>query len=124
MHPRILKTEVLDFLSSCDSLIIFHRDCELYKYGISLNKTHDYMLSGRPVIYISTMGQTIIGKSGGGVDIDSSQDIKNIAKQVADFLKNSQKELEIMGQLGQAYVKKRNDYRILAKRFLDFINKL
>lgn len=122
-YDRINKEHVVGFLKACDLLIYSMKDTPLYKYPISLNKVHEYMLAAKPIIQIAGIKDTVVAKSGAGFEIDCNIGLERIAAEIRDICSKSADELEAIGIAGESYVKRYHDYAILAHKFLDFINK-
>lgn len=118
--PAVPKTEVPSLLRFADFLYIGLKKNPLYKYGISLNKIYDYMMSGKPVISAIEAANCEITEFNAGINTNPD-DPKAILDTLAAMLNMPESKLEKMGESGKNAVLKNYDYEILAKRFLEFI---
>ena len=117
--PPINKKAIPTALSKADALYI-GADAPLYRFGVSINKVYDYMMSGKPIIYGVASKNNEVKDANAGVFFD----FKNIdsLKKAIDKLKNmSEKERKQLGSNGQKWVKANCDYKILAEKFLSLM---
>lgn len=117
----IQKKQVQSFLRKSFINIITWNDSELYKYGISPNKIFDYMYAGRPILQSVIAGNDIPKESGCGITCKTTPE--EIASTLTKMLVLPETELDMMGKNGFEYVKKHYSYEVLAKQFIDAIEK-
>ncbi len=121
IYDPIPKKQVQTFLKQCYINAIIWNDSELYKYGISPNKIFDYMYAGKPVLQAVNAGNDIPHDSGCGITCDTTPE--EIAKTLQKLVAMPQDKLDIMGKNGHDYVMKHHTYEVLAKQFLEAIEK-
>jgi len=81
----------IPYILSKSNLNYIHIDKkDIYKYGISANKTFEYLASGKPIIIDNWVGYDYISKNGCGVMCDG--DLTNIANTIIKFYKMNKKE--------------------------------
>lgn len=121
IYNPIPKAQVQSFLKLTTIIIITWNDSDLYKYGISPNKIFDYMYSGKPVLQAVKAGNDIPKDSGCGITCDTTP--KAIAETLKKMINMQQSELDLMGRNGYEYVLKNHTYEVLAKKFVDAIER-
>jgi len=118
--PRISKPQIPDLLSRFDILYAGGFSSFLHGYGTSLNKTADYMLAERPIIFAIDEPNSLVEKVGCGIQIPA-ENVNELAKTI-DLLSKLPLEKRIeMGKKGRDYALKQLNYTTLAKKFLDAI---
>ena len=123
-YDSIAKESVPDLLSKFDCLLITWKNLwELYKFGISPNKIMDYMMAGKPVIQAVNAGNDAVKDSGCGITVPA-EDSEALAKAIIKMMNTSIEERYLMGQKGREYVIKNHDYKVLAQKYLEVMEKL
>ncbi len=123
MLESIPKREIPALLEMFDFLYIGLQRQALFRFGISPNKLIDYMMAGKPVIQAIDAGNNIVKEARCGIDIEP-ENPKAIADAVKKLRQLPQDELERMGENGREYVLQHHDYKVLAKRFVEIMEKL
>lgn len=121
--PRITPEKVPAFLNECDVLYLSTHDSEVWDYGQSMNKVVEYMYAAKPIIASYSGYPSMIDESDSGVFVPASN--KEMLK--AEFLKVSKmgaSELELIGKNGRDWIIKHRDYGVLAKEYLDRLERL
>ncbi len=109
------RRELFKVMGEADAFVLSLRDLPLYKYGISLNKLCDYMISGRPIIFAGRPAYNPVLEANCGLVIPPEnpgalvQAIKKLKEMRAE-------ERVLMGENGQRYVQEHHDVRVLAER--------
>lgn len=114
---KITKSQVQAFLKQMDALYVGAKKKEIYKYGVSLNKFFDYLLSKKPIISAIESKGNPIEKSKSGFCI-SAENEDLIAKALIKVKLKNKSELKKLGDIGFQYLKKHHDYKYLASQFL------
>ena len=120
--PPIPKKQVPNALKEADALFIGAAPCSLYRFGISMNKLYDYMMSGRPVLYGVIASNNEVEEAGCGLSFDSSKP-EEIVRAIEGMMEMPEGDRRRMGTSGKNWVIQNCDYRKLAGRFLDFVKK-
>ena len=121
--PKIEKVHLNYALSKCDLLYLSTFPSKVWKYGQSLNKIIDYMLSSRPILasytgYLSMINESECGK------IVPSGDLTSLRKEIIRFSKMSSIELDKMGRNGKDWILANQDYKTLANKYYSFIKSI
>ena len=120
--PPIEKTCVPTALKQADVLFVSAFNSPLYKFGISMNKIYDYMMSSRPILYgINTRNNDVL-ESKCGLYFTPG-DVDSLISAIDEMKCKSNEERNIMGQNGKDWVLKNCEYSVLAKTFLDIIER-
>ncbi|MHA7124985.1 glycosyltransferase family 4 protein [Janibacter indicus] len=95
------KDEIPDLLAAADIGVHVLADVELFRSAVSPNKVFDYMASGLPTLTnCPGLVSNLITDTGSGIATDPDQ----IARALDQFAQCDSKELERMGQAGQAWI--------------------
>lgn len=117
MDP-ISKKKIPSLLSMSDALYVGAERCNLYKYGVSMNKVYDYMMAAKPIIYGVEAANNDIDdfKCGITIEPENPKEIYNAIKRLMDMNSDERKE---MGERGSKAVMENYNYEVLADRFLE-----
>lgn len=120
---RIPKNQVLSFLKKCDLLYFSSKDLKLYNYGISANKTFDYMYAQKPILLSApTQNNAIeLAKCGRVIKPNDSNLIMN---EILKFHEMPLKDRDLMGIKGKEYLMKHFTYDKLADKYIGIFNTL
>lgn len=113
---RIPKNQVLSFLYKCDLLYFSSKKIDLYKYGISANKTFDYMYSEKPIILSASTYNNVIEFANCGF-IVPPEDINAIVEKVRELNNINVNEIIEMGKRGKKYLLDNFTYQKLANDY-------
>ncbi len=118
----VSKKEIPAVLSLADSLYIGWKKNPLYKYGISPNKLFDYMMSGKPIIHSVAAPNDWVkdGKCGLSVEAENSDLLSKAIKEMAQL---SSDTLNKMGENGRKFCQSKFNYRLLADKFIQAVDK-
>ena len=116
--PPVPKKAVPSVLVEADILYIALEYNSLYRYGISINKIYDYMMSGKPILFGGEAANLEVKDADCGI-IFNSNDIDSLIKAIDDFMSMPEEELRRLGSNGHSWVLENCEYRILAERFID-----
>ncbi|MBR4329917.1 MAG: glycosyltransferase family 4 protein [Candidatus Riflebacteria bacterium] len=123
-YDSIPKESIPDLLSKFDCLLITWKNLwELYKFGISPNKLMDYMMAGKPIIHAVNAGNDPVEDSGCGITVPA-EDPPALADAIIKLMNTTEEERYLMGQKGREYVIKNHDYRVLAQKYLEVMERL
>lgn len=120
---KIPKNQVSSFLSYCDLLYFSFRNLKIYSYGMSANKTFDYMFAEKPILLSAPTVSNIIELANCGSVIPAEN--KDLIKKEILKYKNTDKQiLNQLGKNGKTYLLNHFTYSILAKKYIDVFEKL
>lgn len=115
----VAKSVVPAFLTSIDAAFLGTAPSRLYRYGTSLTKINDYLLSHLPVICAIDGDVEAIRESGAGL-LCKPGDPESVAKAIAQLMATPTAERVEMGRKGAEWVRQHRDYRVLAGQFLQY----
>lgn len=121
--PKINKSSVQALLNYADLLYFSVAKSEVWEYGQSLNKVIDYMISGKPIIASYSGFQSMINESGCGVFVPADNPFL-LAEEIKRLHLVPKEELNKIGSRGREWLKDNRDYKVLAKNYLNYINKV
>ena len=120
--PAVRKDAMPALLAEMDILYIGLQRQSLFRFGISPNKIMDYMMAGKPVIQAIEAGNDPTTEAGCGISVPA-EDARAIAEAAVKLAEMSDKERRRIGAQGREYVARLHDYRVVAKRFIEVLNK-
>jgi len=115
--PRVSKNEVRSVLRECDLLYLSAFDSPLWKFGQSLNKLIDYMLSGKPVIASYSGYRSMLNEADSGIFVPSG-DVGALKDAIVALVALPEAERREMGERGKKWILDNRSYEILAERYL------
>lgn len=118
----IPKKMVPAFLNKMDVLYIGWQNKPIYRFGISPNKLIDYMMASKPILHSVTAGNDLVQEANCGISVPA-EDVDSVADAVKKFMLMSKAELSALGKNGKEYVIKRHDYKVLAEKFIAWVEK-
>jgi glycosyltransferase involved in cell wall biosynthesis len=120
--PAVNKTEVASLLELFDVCFIAWQRNKLYRFGISPNKLMDYMMAAKPIIHAVEAGNDPVKEAGCGISVPP-EDPGAVADAIKKLAAMSEVEREQMGLRGREYVLNNHDYRVIARRFLEVLER-
>lgn len=118
----IPKKMVPAFLNKMDVLYIGLQNQKLFKFGISPNKLMDYMMASKPILHSVTAGNDLVQEANCGISVPA-EDVDAVADAIKKFMVMSKAELSALGKNGKEYVIKHHDYKVLAEKFIAWVEK-
>lgn len=120
--PAVAKEALPSLLAQADALVLCLRKSPLFRYGISPNKLWDYMMSAKPILHAVEAGNDPVqdARCGVSVEPENPQALAQAARRLAGY---SEEERAAMGARGREYVLQHCDYKVLARRFLEVLQK-
>lgn len=118
----IPKKMVPAFLNKMDVLYIGWQNKPIYRFGISPNKLMDYMMASKPILHSVTAGNDLVQEANCGISVPA-EDVDSVADAVKKFMLMSKAELSALGANGKEYVIKHHDYKVLAEKFIAWVEK-
>lgn len=113
----IPKHEVLSTLQLADVLFVSMLNTELYKYGISLNKLNDYLLSGKPILFAGKVYNDIVTEAQAGLTVPPEEP-KAFAEGLKHLASLSENELLEIKNAGYNYLNENHNIEKLAEKFV------
>lgn len=119
----IPKTQIPNVLKLMDILIITWNKSPLYRFGINPNKIFDYMMASKPIIHATDAPNKFVDEANCGIHIEPEAP-QAIVDAILKLNLLTKEELEQMGKNGKKFVLKNHDYKILAQKFINIIEKI
>lgn len=109
------KEQVFSTLQEADAFVITAKKTDLYRYGISPNKLHEYMAAARPTIFAANSHNNPIAEAAAGITVapEDPEAIVAAIKTLANLTSDQRWE---MGLRGRRYIEARHDLAELAGR--------
>ncbi len=117
----LAQKEINTFLKDVDVLIHLVGNKKIYQYGMSANKTIDYMLSGKPIICTYGGYQSIINEANCGFFIEPNN-TKLLADTIFKIAQMNTAARNEIGSNGLTFVQKYHNFDYLAQKYLTFIH--
>lgn len=115
-HKPIQKRKVPALIHQFDLLYASLMKSPLYKYGMSLTKLHEYMATGKPIVFAVNSVNNPVNDSGCGVTVDSSSP-EDIAAGIKSIYTQSKAKQEELGLKGYRFAMENFDYDILTGKY-------
>jgi glycosyltransferase involved in cell wall biosynthesis len=109
------RRQVFTTLQNADAFILTARKTDLYRYGISPNKLHEYMAAARPTIFAGNSHNNPIAEVAAGITV-APEDPKAIAAAVKTLADMTSDERWSMGLRARLYIEEHHDFTRLASR--------
>lgn len=114
--PKVSKNQVQSVLSECDIVYFSTFPSKVWRYGQSLNKVIDYMLSGKPVVASYSGYPSMINEAQCGQFVPASNP-QALADTFIKYAAMSEAERLEMGAKGKAWLLHNRNYKKLAQDF-------
>jgi glycosyltransferase involved in cell wall biosynthesis len=121
--PRIPKSMVQSLLTEVDVVYFAAHPSKVLRYGQSLNKVVDYMLSGKPVVASYSGHPSMIDESGCGTFVPAGESAA-LAAEIRRMQALPDDERRRMGAKGRAWILANRRYSTLAADYLQICRKL
>ena len=111
----VSKDRIYDYLMSADLLYAGLKDLPLYRYGMSMNKMFDYMSAKKPILFVTSMEDSIIKTADAGKTV-KPDDIDKISDSILWFSIQDSQTLQKFANNGYIYLKNNFSIEILADK--------
>ena len=118
--PLIEKKFMISLMSHCDLLYFSTHNSRIWRYGQSLNKLIDYMLSGTPIIGSYNGYKSMINESGCGEFI-MPNDEDEILRKIYKYKSMSTKQRDRIGEKGKEWIFENRSYEKLINSLTEII---
>lgn len=109
------RQDVFSRLQDADAFIITAKKTDLYRYGISPNKLHEYMAAARPTIFAGNSHNNPIAEAAAGITV-APEDSRAIAVAVEALAAMSSDERWEMGLRARRFIEEHHDFTALGRR--------
>ena len=114
---KIPKKQVPELLKRVDALYVGGVKNSVFKYGISMNKLFDSMMSGKPIVYAVDAPNNYIEDYKCGISVKAGN-VDALVEGLGDIYKMSEGERRQLGENGHTAAINEFSYSKLAKAFL------
>lgn len=121
--PAVSKFAIPNFLKEMDVLYIGLQKQSLFRFGISPNKMFDYMMAEKPIIQAIDAGNNLVREANCGRDVEPDN-VTEIAEAIKSLSVLPAEKLQEMGANGKRFVLENHTYSVLAKRFIDCLERI
>lgn len=118
--PSVKKNKVQSVLSYADVLYFATYRSNVWKYGQSLNKLIDYMISSKPIIASYSGYRSMINEAKCGFFIPA-EDPNTLVKTIIKITKMKKTKLNVIGRRGKNWLLKNRMYKKLADNYLKIL---
>jgi glycosyltransferase involved in cell wall biosynthesis len=115
--PKVPKKMVQSVLARCDLLYFSVHVSAVWRFGQSLNKVIDYMLSGKPIVASYTGYPSMINEAGCGTYV-AAGDVAVLRVEVLRYCELSESERVAIGARGRDWILTNRNYQSLAYEYL------
>jgi glycosyltransferase involved in cell wall biosynthesis len=115
--PRVPRQMVQTVLSHCDLLYFSVHVSTVWKFGQSLNKVIDYMLSGKPVVASYTGYPSMITEAECGSYVPAG-DVTALRDEIQRYATMDVTQRESIGRRGREWILANRRYKTLAQNYL------
>lgn len=116
--PKIPKKQVPELLKRVDVLYVGGVKNSVFKYGISMNKLFDSMMSGKPIIYAVDAPNNYIEEYKCGISVEAGN-VDALAEGIDEIYRMPVEERGQMGENGHGAAVQEFTYRKLSEKFYD-----
>ncbi|MFO1389028.1 glycosyltransferase family 4 protein [Cellvibrio sp.] len=118
--PKVKKNQVQSILAKADVLYLSTFPSKIWKYGQSLNKVIDYMLSGKPVIASYDGFPSMLNEANCGFFLPAG-DVRALVEKIEAVYKMPVDEQKKLGHNGRDWLITNRSYPKLAADYLDIL---
>lgn len=111
----ISKLVVPSVLLEADCLIISIPNFDIYQYGVSLNKSFDYLASGKPIVMAGSPQNNIVEEANSGRSVEP-ENPEALSQAIIELSQLTERERARMGSNGRRYVEQYHSIRVLAQK--------
>jgi glycosyltransferase involved in cell wall biosynthesis len=115
--PRVPKPMVPSVLERCHLLYFSVHTSAVWKYGQSLNKVIDYMLSGKPIVASYTGYPSMIDEAECGAYLPAG-DVPALKQALLRYAGMDSDERKAIGERGRDWIMRHRRYENLASQYL------
>jgi len=115
IRPPVPRSDVPSLLQGADCLICTFKNSPVYRYGLSMNKVCDYLLSAKPIVFAGSSAYDPVAEAGAGISI-GGEDPGALAGAVERLADASEEQRRAMGQSGLRWVIEHHHVNVLAHR--------
>ena len=112
----VSKEKVYGILKQADIALMPLKNAPVFQHGISPNKLFDYMVCSLPVVFSVSSEDNLVEKTVCGFSVEPENE-QEIANAIIELVNMGEKERQVMGARGLAYIEGHHLMPLLADRF-------
>lgn len=109
------KRQVMEVMEEADCFVCCIKRSPVYKYGLSMNKLCDYLMSGKPIVFSGDSAYDPVAEAGAGISV-SGEDPAALATAIIQMFSLSLVQRQEMGRRGLEWVRKYHHVDVLTDR--------
>ncbi len=109
------KQAVPTVLLSSDCLVFSIPSFDIYRYGVSLNKSFDYLASAKPVVMAGNPRNNIVKEANCGIAVEP-ENPEALADAIIEIYNMPEEKRKELGMNGRRYVEQHHSTKILAEK--------
>jgi len=121
--PKVNKEQVSAVLDKCDMLYFAVHNSTVWRFGQSLNKVIDYMMSGKPIVASYGGYESMINEAQCGTFLPAA-DVSALVSAIRKYAAMPAVERAAVGARGKAWILKNRSYDVLAREYLALCGQL
>ncbi len=118
LFPRMSKPQVMTALRKAQCCLAAHENHHIYRYGLSMNKLNDYLLSGTPVIFACDAPNAVQETENLSIPYGNPHQLAEAILKVKNMDEQTRKRI---GESGQRLIKTTYDYSIIAQSYIHML---
>jgi len=111
----IPKQAVPSALLAADCLVYSIPAFNIYRYGVSLNKSFDYLASAKPVVMAGNPQNNIVEEANAGIAVEP-ENPEALAEAIIEIYNMPEKKRKELGMNGRHYIEQYHSTKILAQK--------
>lgn len=116
--PSVKKDQVASVLGFSDLVYFSTSKSMIWKYGLSLNKIVDYMLSAKPIVASYSGFESMINEAECGFFVPA-EDPHALASKVLDLYRMPSEDLALIGARGRDWIILNRNYKLIGDLYLN-----
>lgn len=120
IREPVSKKEISKAMQAADCFVCCIKRSPVYRYGVSMNKLCDYLMSGKPIVFSGESAYDPVSEAGAGISVPA-ENPEALARAVIRMTSLSSDERREMGQRGLAWARQHHSVEVLADRLEDLI---
>jgi glycosyltransferase involved in cell wall biosynthesis len=116
LREPVPKTNVPNVLATADCFLCSTKKLPVYRYGLSMSKTYEYMMAARPILFAVESTYNPVAEAEAGISV-AAEDPAALAAAIERVIGLPFTEREAMGRRGRDWVVRHHDVDAIVERF-------
>lgn len=117
---RVSPADVPHVLNAMDVCYCGLKPKNIYRYGVSLAKSFEYMAARKPMLWMVDACNNPVQESGGGVVVEAGN-VSKLVEAIEQVVEMDKETLRNLGELGFRFLEENNSYRVLGDRWEELV---